>query len=355
MQKRRLGRTDIYVPPVVFGAWAIHNFGYGSTEINKAIESLRKAYELGFNTVDTAPVYSMGLSEEVVAEAYKDFPRDSYQLFTKCGTSWKPKKSISKTVREMSSDEVFDNYEFYSDNTKEEIIVQCENSLKRLNTDYLDLYSLHWPDSITPIEEIMEAFEILIAQGKIKAAGLCNHSMSELKTANNILNVAAHKIRYSILNRGIETDMVPYCIDNQVGMLVYSVLQRGLLDNYFDRHFIWSPKEENPRELALYKPKNIELIKLFFKSLNDIADDYGLTAQQLCVNWTVSQPAITAALIGATSIEDVTATVNAVNTSVDENGFEQIKKKLEDLELKLDLSEQEYTYDYEEGIVHFKD
>lgn len=343
------------MPPVVFGAWAIHNFGYGSTEINKAIESLRKAYELGFNTVDTAPVYSLGLSEEVVAEAYKDFPRNSYQLFTKCGTSWKPKHPVSKSVKEMSSDELFDSYEFYSGNRKQEIIVQCENSLKRLNTDYLDLYSLHWPDSITPIDEIMEAFETLIKQGKIKAAGICNHSTSELKMANNILKMAAHKVRYSMLNRGIETDMAPYCIDNQVGMLVYSVLQRGLLDNYFDRHFIWSPKEENPKELALYKPNNIALIKLFLKSLKDIADDYGLTVSQLCVNWTVNQPAITAALIGATSTEDVMATVNAVNASVDGVGFEQVRRSLEELEQKLDLSEQDYTYDYEEGIVHFKD
>jgi aryl-alcohol dehydrogenase-like predicted oxidoreductase len=354
MELRQLGSSTVYVPAIAFGAWAIDNWGIGSTEKKQAIAAIRTAYELGYTAIDTAPIYGLGHSETVVAEAIRGLPRDHFRIFTKCGPSWRHKENQPFDINALPYQDPFAVHDFFSDATKAGIIRQCEDSLRRLKTDYVDLYSLHWPDPGVPIEESMEALATLLQQGKIRAAGLGNHSRDAMERGNKVVNLSANKVRYSLLNRGIEADLVPYCLENSKSILAYTVLQRGLLIREMDRHFIWAPAEENPLELALYKPANLAAIKQFREAIQSIGQDYGLTLSQLCINWTANRPAIAAALIGATSPEDVRETVAALAVTLSESDLLLIMEHLAALEDRMDLSVRPYTYDYDDGIVRFQ-
>ena len=333
MQYVQLGESPIKVSAITAGVWAIGDDECCGINRADAIRSIHAAYELGCTSIDTAPCYGLGLSEEVLGEALRSMPREKVQVFTKCGLVWEGTEGTLYLPGENYSGRIVDFYKFAG---KQSIIKQCEESLKRLQTDYIDLYSIHWPDVTTPIEESMEAMIKLIEQGKIRAAGLCNHSTEDMRRADTVINVAANKVRYSMLNRGIEKELVPYCIENQKTILAYSILQRGILTGEDVPKFLWKVGD-NPLEVALYEPDNMQLIREFLNKLKPIASDYGATLSQLGIRWTLDQPGINVVLLGATSPENVQHDVKSLDISLSETDANTIRDLLEELEEAMTL------------------
>ena len=226
----------------------------------------------------------------------KDIPRDKIQISTKFGVIGKyPLTEDAQFLRGFELDREALGTE--RSVNKESIIKECEESLKRLKTDYVDLYSLHWPDPTIPNEEAMEAFEILFHQGKIRAAGICNHNKLQMEELDKLFSISSNKVRYSMLNRKIESDLIPFCIENQKTILAYSVLQRGILQG-LDVVHIWT-NGDNPKEVALYKRDNLKKINRFLDKITPIATDNGATLDQLGIYWAMEQLGISIILLGA--------------------------------------------------------
>lgn len=337
MKYVQLGQTKVRVSLITMGAWAIGKYEIGGIDKRDAIEAMHKGYELGCTSIDTAPVYNIGLSEEVVAEAISDLPRDKIQLFTKCGIVWEGTKGHPYFQHVNFGDRFVDFYKYAG---KESIIEQCEQSLKRLKTDYIDLYSIHWPDITTPIEESMEAFDILIKQGKILAAGLSNYHTKDMKQAENVINIAANKVRYSMLNRSVEQELVPYCTKNDKSILAYSILQRGILTGEEVPTFLWPSGYDNPREVALYETGNRTLINEFLQKIAPVAFDNGATLSQLCIRWVMEQPGAPIALLGATSPDQMAHDVRSVDIPFSHSDMDTINGHLKELESKLVLPQE---------------
>jgi aryl-alcohol dehydrogenase-like predicted oxidoreductase len=333
MEYVQLGDSSIKVSVITAGVWAVGADECGGIDRELAIKSIHTAYELGCTSIDTAPCYGIGLSEQVVGEAIKTLPREKLQIFTKCGLVWEGTEGTLYLPGENYNGRVVDFYKYAG---KESIIKQCEESLKRLNTDYIDLYSIHWPDVTTPIEESMEAMNLLIQQGKIRAAGVCNHDVNDMRRAEKVISVAANKVRYSMLNRGIEKELIPYCIEHNKTILAYSILQRGILTGENVPKFLWKVGD-NPLEVALYEPENMELIKKFLDKLRPIAQDYGATLSQLGIRWTLDQPGINVVLLGATSVDNVKHDVKSLDLSLSQSDKNTINNLLEELEEELTL------------------
>ncbi|GGB24252.1 aldo/keto reductase [Puia dinghuensis] len=332
MEYRPLGNSGLSLSVLTFGAWAIGPWAQYPTPTESAIAALRKAHELGFTSIDTAPNYSLGFSEEVVARVLEDQPRDRFQLLTKCGVVWEGTRGVLRYKDIKHKDQLFDIYHYSG---KESIIRQCEDSLRRLRTDYIDLYSIHYPDLTTPIGESMEAFIRLKEQGKIRAAGLCNHTLEDMAKAEEVATVVSHKTRYSMLNRRIERDLVPYCLEKQKGILAYSVLQRGILNGGDVPKFVW--KDDNPWEAALYEEANRARIRAFLDKLTPIASGYGVSIPQLVIRWTIDRPGITVALLGATSPEQIEHDTKALEISLGEEDVKTIDGLLEELSQQLEV------------------
>src|ERR1700685_186089 len=238
MKYRQLGNTDLRVSTITFGAWAIGGWMWGGTEKKDALEAILASYDYGVTSIDTAPIYGQGLSEEIVGEALRSLPRDKVQILTKFGMRWDEKKGDLAFSSTDNSGHPIDIYKYAG---KESIIKECEASLRRLGTDYIDLYQIHWPDSTTPIEESMEAVARLIEQGKIRYAGVCNYDAAQLAEAEKYITLASDQVPYSMVNRGIEAELIPYCLENNKSILAYSPLERGLLTGKIRPSHVFAP------------------------------------------------------------------------------------------------------------------
>ncbi len=330
MEYRKLGNTNIEVTPIAFGAWAIGGAMWGGAEKKDALEAIRKSVDHGITTIDTAPVYGFGKSEELVGEAIRGM-RDKVQILTKYGLRWDEKKGVYYFSLQ---DENGNNVDLYRYAGKESVIRECENSLRRLGTDHIDLYQIHWPDVSTPLEETMEAINKLLEQGKIRAAGVCNFDAGLLDQALAWAPLCSDQVPYSMVNRGIEKQLVPYCIDNNKSVIAYSPMQRGLLTGKFspDHEF----REGDTRAgSAHFRKENILKINAFLDDIRPIADTKGATMAQLAVRWVLEQPGITVALVGARNSQQVDDNIGALNFQLSKDEIEQINNKLDQLNLDL--------------------
>src|SRR3977135_14256 len=190
MEYRKLGNADLGISAITFGAWAAGGWMWGGTERTDAIKAIRAAYHLGVSSIDTAPIYGQGNSEEIVGEAIKFLPRDKVQILTKYGMRWDLAKGIFDFRSTDTKGKKIDIYKYAA---KESVIQECEDSLRRLGTDYIDLYQIHWPDSTTPIEETMETVAQLIEQGKVRYAGVCNYNVEQLREAQRYVDIVSNQ------------------------------------------------------------------------------------------------------------------------------------------------------------------
>jgi len=325
MKYRTLGETDLKLSVVTFGAWAAGGWLWGGSDRNAAVEAIRVSLDLGVTSIDTAPVYGHGASEEIVRDALQGVPREKVQILTKFGMRWDIEKGhFHMNTRDNTGQEI----NIYRYAGRESIIHECEQSLKRLGTDYIDLYQIHWPDPTTPIEETMEALRLLKKQGKIREAGVCNYSLEQLKQADTVLQLASNQVPYSMLKRDIEDDLVPWCRKQNRGILAYSPLQRGLLTGKMRPGYEFG-EGDNRAEIFYFSDENIRRTNRFLEQIKPIADEKGATLAQLVIQWTIRQPGITIALVGARNPEQAIDNAGAVNISLSSEEMKYIDDKLD--------------------------
>ncbi|UAY53159.1 aldo/keto reductase [Ferruginibacter albus] len=329
MQYRKIGESNLQLSVITFGAWAVGGWLWGGADRKEAVEAIKTAYDLGVTSIDTAPVYGQGVSEEIVGEAIRGISRDKVQILTKYGMRWDLAKG---TLAMKSRDNNGKDIDIYKYSGKESIIKECEDSLRRLGTDHIDLYQIHWHDVTTPIGETMEAVSRLIQQGKVLHAGVCNYGVAEMEEAAKHINLVSDQIPYSMMRRDIEKDVLPYCIEHKKSILAYSPLQRGLLTGKIKPGYHFN--EGDSREtLQHYKSENIERTNTFLQKIKPIANEKNATLAQLVISWTLQQPGITIALVGARNAAQAIQNAGAINVQLSAEEIKLITTELDQLVL----------------------
>jgi len=297
MSERRLGLSGPDITTVGFGAWAAGGpwkVGWGPQSDDDSIAAIRRSVELGMNWIDTAAIYGLGHSEEVVGRAIRGIRREEVMVFTKCG----------RVPDETGTP--------HSDLTPASIRREMEASLRRLGVDHLDLYQFHWPDreTGTPIEESWAVMAALQDEGKTRWIGVSNFNVPLLDACEAVRHVDSVQPPYSLLRRDIEADVLPWCLANGTGVLCYSPMQSGLLSGTFDLSRVaeddW--RRRNPFFQEPQLSRNLALVE----RLRPIAARHGRTVGQLAIAWTLMHPAMTAAIVGARRPEQVDENAQAM-------------------------------------------
>ena len=327
MEFQELGSSGVSVSRITFGSWAAGGWMWGGTEQNDAVGAIHAGYDLGVTSIDTAPVYGMGFSEEIVGEAIKSLPRDQIQILTKFGMRWDGTKGDFAMKTKDNQGHDLDVYKYAG---RDSIIQECEASLRRLGTDYLDLYQQHWPDITTPIDETMEALSRLIEQGKVRAAGVSNYSVAQMQDAEKTLNLASNQVPFSMVRRDIEADVVPYCLENHKAILVYSPLQLGLLTGKVKpgQEFAEGDLRRGHR---FFTPEYVTRVNAVLAKIRPLAETKNATLGQLVLRWTLAQPGITAALVGARNPEQAVQNARAMALHLTFEELDFINKQLKTL------------------------
>ncbi|KAA0989644.1 aldo/keto reductase [Dyadobacter aurulentus] len=335
MQYRKVGNSDHPEKPdlelsvITFGAWAAGGWMWGGSERSEAVNAIRDSYDAGVTSIDTAPVYGQGLSEEIVGEAIKDISRDKVQILTKYGMRWDVTTGDFAMHSKNNEGQEIDIYKYAA---KDSIIKECEDSLKRLGTDYIDLYQIHWHDKTTPIEETMEAVSLLIKQGKVRFAGVCNYDAALMREASQYINLVSDQVPYSMVKRGIEKELVPYCIEHEKSILAYSPMERGLLTGKMKPGHQFAA-DDHRASLYFFKDENLKRVNDFLAIIKPIADEKNATLGQLVLRWTVEQPGITIALAGARDSKQALENAAAIDISLSVDEINTITTHLNQLEL----------------------
>ncbi len=329
MEKVQLGKSDLHISPIVFGAWAIGGQAWGGNEDKDALEAMKKSFDLGVTSIDTAPVYGFGHSESLVGKAIKEIGRDNLEILTKFGFNWKTEKGEYQFPTS-------DGGKTYAYAGRDGIMQEVEDSLKRLGTDYIDLYQIHRPDATTPIEETMEVLKELQQQGKIRAIGMSNHTVELMKRADSVISLVATQSPYSMVYRKIEKDIIPYCMEENVGILAYSPLQRGLLTGKItsDHEF---KGDDHRADNKFFKEPNRSRTNAFLDQIKPIAEERGVTLAQLVINWTVQREGITAALVGARNAKQAEENAKSMSFQLSEEEIKTINSEMEKVVIEHDV------------------
>lgn len=330
MDLRKLPGTDIEISAITYGAFAIGGWFWGGADEGEAIKAIEAALDNGVTTIDTAPIYGMGHSEIVVGNTIKD-KRDKVQLLTKFGMIWDSEQGVFTFDTKDNDGNVVKVYKF---NGKESVIEECNRSLKRLQTDYIDLFQMHWPENSTPIEETMEALQILKQQGKIRAGGVCNCPVDLLEAAIKVFPVSTNQVGYSMVNRSIEKDLVPFCLENGVGILPHTSLHKGLLTGKIKPGHVFNEGDHRPNT-PYFKEGNHQEVMKMLDAIQPIAMERGISLAQLAINWAMQQPAITSVLVGARNEEQMLDNVKAASFKLNAEELELINNSLNSMELAL--------------------
>lgn len=313
MELRKLGTSDLHITPIGFGAWAIGGggweFGWGPQDEGEALAAIHKAIELGINWVDTAPVYGLGHSEELVGRAIRG-KRDRIIIATKCSLVWDSEGKISANF------------------TKQSVRRECEQSLKRLGIEEIDLYQVHWPRDEEHLEEGWEEMSRLVKEGKVRYLGVSNFNVPQMERVRKIHPITSLQPPYSLLRRGIEVDVIPYCRQHNIGILAYSPMHNGLLSGRFDRSRL-APDDWRNRATEFNEP-NLSVNLWFVEELKPIAQKYGKTPGQLAIAWTLRLPEITAAIVGARNPHQVEENLGGWGWNIDKDDLETIDRLLDE-------------------------
>lgn len=327
-----MGKSEVRVSPVVFGAWAIGGWMWGGADRKDAVRAIEACLDAGITTIDTAPVYGFGLSEQIIGDAVRG-KRDKFQILTKYGLRW---DAPMGEYHFSSVDNEGKPVDIYKHAPAERVVHECERSLKYLGTDYVDLLQIHWPDGTTPIEETMSAVEKLIRQGKVRAAGVSNYSVDQMREAGQVIPLASNQVPYSMVRRDIEKDVVPYCIEQGISILPYSPLQRGLLTGKFGPDTRFNEGDSRPGT-PHFRKDNLIRINEFLDTIRPMAESKQASLAQLVLAWTLRMPGISCVLAGARNPEQVRENAGAMQVGLSDEEMIEINKQLDALELELDL------------------
>ena len=329
MEYRKLGTSDLELSVITFGAWAAGGWMWGGTNRKEAKKAILAGYELGVTSIDTAAIYGQGTSEEIVGEAIKELQRDKVEVLTKYGIRWDTRQG---EYYFSSVDNQGNPIEIYKYAGKESVIKECEDSLKRLGTDYIDLYQIHTPDNTTPIEETMEAVSLLIEQGKVRYAGVSNYSLEQTKEASRYIPIVSNQIKYNMLVRDIEEELIPYLISQKQSVLAYSPMERGLLSGKMKPGHQFSEGDHRAGKIY-FRDENILRTNAFLQKIKPIADEKNATLSQLVLRWTLQRPGITIALVGARNPEQAILNAKTTEVKLNQEEIEFINKELDQLKL----------------------
>jgi aryl-alcohol dehydrogenase-like predicted oxidoreductase len=290
MHTRKLGHSDMHITPVGFGAWAAGgpgwDFAWGPQDDADSIAAIHRSLELGVNWIDTAAVYGVGHSEEIVARALREWKGSRPYIFTKCSMRWDKNGRVSKV------------------HSAESIRQECADSLRRLKVDVIDLYQMHWPpeDNGPGLEEAWRTMADLQKEGKVRWIGVSNFDVPQIQRAEKIAPVTSLQPPYSLLRRRIESEILPYCERRGIGVIVYSPMLSGLLTGAMTRERAanlpaddWRRNNPEFREPKL--SKNLELVE----RLKKVGARYNTTAGAIAIAWTLRLPAVTGAIVGSRS------------------------------------------------------
>ena len=301
MRKVRFGKTDMEITPIGFGAWAIGGGGWaaawGPQDDDEAVGAIRRAVELGVNWVDTAAVYGTGHSEELVAQALKNVPKaDRPYVFTKCSLVWDENREISNVLK--------------ADSVKRE----CEDSLRRLQVDVIDLYQIHWPRPGEDIEEGWQALAELKEEGKVRHIGVSNFDEDQMERIKGIAPIETLQPPYNMLNRGVEDEILPYAGQNDIGVIVYSPMRSGLLTGRMTRERVENMPSDDWRRNTddFNEPKLSENLKLV-SVLEDVGASHNASPGEVAIAWTLRNPDVTAAIVGGRRPDQVDGIIGAAD------------------------------------------
>lgn len=329
MEYKKLGNTELELSLITYGAFAIGGNMWGGNEKKDSIEAIHASLDHGVSSLDTAPFYGFGLSEELIAEALKGKDRSKVQILTKFGLVWDGSNQGKGEFFFDASDNG-NKIPVYKYASKANLIKETEESLKRLGTDYIDLLQLHWPDTTTQISETMEGLEQLIQQGKIRAAGVSNYSVAQMTEASQTFLPASNQVAYSMLNRGIEKDLVPYSLENNTGIIVYSPMERGLLTGkYFEEGKLKSDDHRN----GYFGQFDLQKVKAFLDQIQPLAEGKKASLSQLVLRWTTLQKGISVVLAGARNAGQAAANARAMDISLSESDLNFIESQLATLQI----------------------
>jgi aryl-alcohol dehydrogenase-like predicted oxidoreductase len=307
---RTLGNSDLHLTPIGFGAWAIGGgnweFAWGPQDDNESIAAIHRALDLGVNWIDTAAIYGLGHSEEVVARALKTSSHKPL-VFTKCSMRWHPDRSIYRSLKAASLAE------------------ELEGSLRRLGVETIDLYQVHWPDPDAEIEEAWEALARFQKQGKIRWIGVSNFSVAQMKRAQKIAPITNLQPPYSMLRRAIEKEVLPFTQANGIGVINYSPMVSGLLTGKMTAKRVAAfPADDWRKRAAEFNEprlsRNLQLVEL----LREIGSGHAVSPGVVAVAWTLHNPAITAAIVGGRSAQQVEGLAPALEFRLSEEEYSRI-------------------------------
>jgi aryl-alcohol dehydrogenase-like predicted oxidoreductase len=297
MRLTEIPGTSLRVSPVAIGTWAIGGWMWGGTDEAESIATIRAAFEHGINLVDTAPVYGFGRSEEIVGKAIAESGlRSNVVIASKAGLQWENGKVSRNASRARIKREI-------------------EDSLRRLRTDYIDIYQVHWPDPLVTIEETADAMHMLLAQGKIRAIGVSNFSVSQMERFRRIAPLHVLQPPYNLFERGIETDLLPYCRENKIAMLGYGALCRGLLSGRMRAGTVFDGDDLRRNDPKFIMPRFAQYLAALDR-LDRLARRFGKRVIHLAVRWMLDQ-GITSALWGARHPDQLQPVDEVVGWSLD--------------------------------------
>jgi len=314
MEKRQLGNSDLQITPIGIGAWAIGGGGWegsmGPQNDSDSIPAIHAALDHGMNWIDTAALYGLGHSEEMVARALEGRAPRPY-VFTKCERVWDEKGKIGTSLKAAS------------------IRRECEASLRRLKTDVIDLYQIHWPEPDEDIEEGWSTLAKLKQEGKVRYIGVSNFSVAQMKRTQKIASIISLQPPYAVVRRNIEHEILPFCLAQNIGVIVYSPMYAGLLTGSMTRERVanflpedWRRNLPGFREPAL--SQNLQLVEL----LRVIGQRNGRTPGEVAISWTLHHPAVTGAIVGFRSPQQVSGIVGAGEFRLQKAEMQEIEDAL---------------------------
>jgi len=310
METTKIAKTDIEMSRVGLGTWAIGGWMWGGTDEKLSIETIHKALDSGVNMVDTAPVYGFGTSEKIVGKALKEYGnRDKIVLATKAALEW-------------NDDGVFRN------SSKERLEKEIDDSLKRLQTDYIDIYQIHWPDKLVSFDETAEFLNKLLEKGKIRAIGISNYSVEQMDEFRKTAPIHTSQPPYNMFERQIEDDILPYCLENNIVPITYGAICRGMLSGKMTED-----KTFEGDDLRKVDPKfQGDRFKQYLSAVDRLdkfaRENYGKNVMDLAIRWVLDKTKIGTALLGARKPQQVENIENIYGWHIDESGMKEIDKIL---------------------------
>jgi aryl-alcohol dehydrogenase-like predicted oxidoreductase len=310
--RRQLGNSDLQITPVGFGAWAIGGgdwkFAWGHQEDKDSVAAIERAIDLGLNWIDTAAVYGLGHSEEIVAQALKNISKKPY-VFTKCARLWKTDGSIYDSMK------------------RDSLRAELEASLRRLKLDVIDLYQVHWPLPDEEIEEGWETLAKLKEEGKVRYIGVSNFSVAQMERAQKIAPITSLQPPFSLVNPAVADEILPFCERNNIGVIVYSPMASGLLTGKMTPERVHNmPQDDWRRKAPEFNEPNLTRNLKLTEFLQVIGRKHGVEPGVVAVAWTLHNPAVTAAIVGARNPAQVEGTIPAATFRLSEQEFAQIEE-----------------------------